>query len=264
MTRANADQLPPAERLAGRGKLLGHRAVILFGVQGAVFADGVAQQQFEDRPGRTIQLAVAMDQGAGPDLIVAADRRFRFGQQMRPGHLADLLQVIRMRPGLPVQEIAAPVHPVQRHLVRPQDQAGDRIAAVARPDHVSPGVGRIAGMHADRIAMDAPLGLVRLSTSAGSSTDVAEDQLIGRQGDRLADRLVRHPFGQGCGHGFGGGWRAGLEDRPAHALDPGVVRRTRSCRAAQELVLVEKSWQKRPRLVGTARRAASPRSLFTQ
>ena len=43
------DQLPPAEGRPRRGELLADRAIVLFGVQRAVFAHGVLQQQIEDR-----------------------------------------------------------------------------------------------------------------------------------------------------------------------------------------------------------------------
>ena len=56
-------------------------AVVLLGVQRAVFADGVAQQQVEHRPRRLTQLAVAMDDGAGAGLQVAADRVLGLAQQ---------------------------------------------------------------------------------------------------------------------------------------------------------------------------------------
>src|SRR5215831_15867475 len=40
-------KLPPAEGRTGGGELFGHRAIILLGVQGPVFADGVLQHEIE-------------------------------------------------------------------------------------------------------------------------------------------------------------------------------------------------------------------------
>ena len=95
-----------------------------------------------------------MDQCQRPSLIIAANCQLHLGQQMLGRNLADLLQMVDVRPGLPMEKIAAPVHPVECHLIGPQNQTGNSIAAIARPDHIPPGVGRIAGVYPDRIAMD--------------------------------------------------------------------------------------------------------------
>ena len=62
-------ELPPAEGRAGGGELLGDGPVVLLGVQGAVLADRVLQQQVEDRTGFQPELAVAGDQGGGAALV---------------------------------------------------------------------------------------------------------------------------------------------------------------------------------------------------
>ena len=90
-------QLSPAEGRAGRGELLGHGAVVLLGVQGAVLADGVAEQQVEDGPGRAAELAVAVDQGAGAGLVVRLDRGLGLGEQGVGLDVADLLAVLGER-----------------------------------------------------------------------------------------------------------------------------------------------------------------------
>src|SRR5262249_3914918 len=59
------DELAPAEGGSGGGELLGDSSVVLLGVQGAVLADGVAEQEAEDGPGGLVQRADAVDDGAG-------------------------------------------------------------------------------------------------------------------------------------------------------------------------------------------------------
>lgn len=74
-------QLSPAEDGTRCGKLLGDRPVILFRMQRAVFADGVLQQQIEDRSLRKSELAVLRDDGGGLGLIVQADGLFGLGNE---------------------------------------------------------------------------------------------------------------------------------------------------------------------------------------
>ena len=50
------------------------RAVELFGVQGAVFADRIFDQQIEDWPRGQLELAVAMHHGARAGLVVGLNR----------------------------------------------------------------------------------------------------------------------------------------------------------------------------------------------
>src|SRR5207253_2151355 len=78
------------------------------------------------------------------------------------------------RAGGPVEEVAAAIGAVVGDLERAQDQAGDGVARVADARHVAPGVGRVAGVDADRVAVDAAQRLVRLDL-AGRPAGVAED-----------------------------------------------------------------------------------------
>ena len=95
--------MPPAEGRAGGGELLGDGAVVLLGVQGAVLADGVAEQQVEHRPGRAAELAVAIDEGAGAGLVVGLDGGLGLGEQRVGRDVADLLAVLGQGVGLGVQ-----------------------------------------------------------------------------------------------------------------------------------------------------------------
>ena len=71
MTRARATSCRQRKAGRSRGELLAHGAVVLLGVQGAVLADGVAQQQVERAAPVVAQLAVAVHHGAGPGLVLA-------------------------------------------------------------------------------------------------------------------------------------------------------------------------------------------------
>ena len=93
-----------------------------------------------------------------------------------------------------------------------------------------------------------PGGLVRLDLARGAA-GVAEDELVGGQRDRLADRVGRDPLGQRGGDGLGGLLGRALEDRLAHAIDPAVVGLPRAQRLAGEVVLVEQPGQEDARPV---------------
>src|SRR5437763_1761171 len=68
------DQLAPAEGRPGRLELLPDRLEVLLRVQRAVLARREAEQQRERRLRVVVQLAVAVDGGAGRGLVLAADR----------------------------------------------------------------------------------------------------------------------------------------------------------------------------------------------
>src|SRR5687768_8135270 len=76
-------ELAPAEGLAGALEFLGDGAVVFFGVEGAVFAYGVLQQQVEDGAGGVLELAVAVGDGGGPGLEVALDGGFELLEERR-------------------------------------------------------------------------------------------------------------------------------------------------------------------------------------
>src|SRR5437868_4329411 len=112
--------LAPPERRPGGCELLGHRAIILLGVQRPVAADGVAEQHVEDRTGRVAGLAIRLRHGAGPHLIAAPDRRLKFTQQaiLVPGSYRR--EGLGRGAPLPIPEIAAAVTPIPRHVIGPQ------------------------------------------------------------------------------------------------------------------------------------------------
>ena len=84
-----------------------------------------------------------------------------------------------------MEEVAAAIDAVVGDLEGAQDQAGDRVPRVRGAGHVPPGVGRVAGVDADRVAVDA------------------------------ADRLVRLDFPRACGRrrGARAGWRPARSPR---------------------------------------------------
>ena len=151
-----------------------------------------------------------MDQGAGAGLVVGLDRGLRLGQQGLGRDVADRLEVLGQRVGLGVQ---APR--LSGGVVGPDDQAGQRVAPVADAGDVPPGVGRVGGVDADRGAVDAALRL--LGRVGLRPAGVVEDELVGRQRDRLADGLRGDAVGQGGGDRVGGLLPARSVDRLAEA-----------------------------------------------
>ena len=96
------------------------------------------------------------------------------------------------RDRLPVQEITTTGGAVQRDLVRAQDHAGERVSCIADAGHVAPGIGGIARVNANRIAVNAANRFAR-HLFARSSPLIAQNELIRRERDRLvrgADRAV--------------------------------------------------------------------------
>src|SRR4051812_28239100 len=65
-------QLPPAERRPDCGEFLGGGAIKLFGVERAVFANGVAQHQIEDRTWVVAEFAITMNERGGVSLEILA------------------------------------------------------------------------------------------------------------------------------------------------------------------------------------------------
>ena len=92
-------KMPPAERGTAGRELLGDRAVVLLGVQGAVLADGKVQQQVKDRARGVPKFAVAMDQRTGTGLVVLLDRVFGLTEQPRGIIRCDLLRLESLRGG---------------------------------------------------------------------------------------------------------------------------------------------------------------------
>ena len=156
-----------------------------------------------------------------------------------------------------MEEVAAAIDAVAGDLVAAQDQAGGRVPRVGRAGHVPPGVDRVAGVDADRVAVDAARAACPADFPARVPAGVAEDELVRGQRDRLADARRVDPLGQRRGGGVGGLLGRRLEDRLAHPVDPVVVRRPRARRLAEQVVLVEQPGQEDARLVGLGACASS-------
>src|SRR2546421_7382608 len=96
------------------------------------------------------QRAVAMDDGGSAELVLVADRALRFLEQSRGILRRDPLQLLCRG-----TRFLALVGELAGCVVGPDDQAGDKVARVADPGNVPPGIGRVGGVHADRIAVTA-------------------------------------------------------------------------------------------------------------
>src|SRR5262249_41534857 len=155
------NQLAPAERRSRPGELLRGGPIVLFGVECTVLADGVAEQQVKDRPRREAEFAVAVHRGAGVGLVLVPNGRFGFTGQAGGGPCLDLLAGVGAGVGLLLQDAGVP-GPVPGDLVGPEDQAGEGVPWVADPGNVAPGIGRVAAVDADRIAVTAADRLVLL------------------------------------------------------------------------------------------------------
>src|SRR6266571_7448830 len=170
-------QCTPAEGGPGGGEFFGDGAVILFGVQRAVLAHGVAQEQIEHRTRGMAELTVPMHDGRGAGLEVLADGIVGFAQErVRVGGF-DLLDVELDRERVPVQKIAAARRAVERGLIRAEDEASESVAGVAHAGQVAPRARRIAGVHANAVAMHAAERLAG-HLVARPAAHVAEEQLI--------------------------------------------------------------------------------------
>src|SRR4029077_7177849 len=84
---------------------------------------------------------------------------------------------------LPVEEIAPAVGAVAGRLPAAEDEGDRLVARIAGGGQVAPGVGGIASMDADRIAMHAAERLVRLDFVLPAAA-VAQDELVDRQRNR--------------------------------------------------------------------------------
>src|SRR5215471_4066066 len=68
-----SNQVAPTEGWARRDELFRNGAIEFFGMKGAVFADGVAQQEIKHRPWRVTQLTITRDQSARFGLEIPAN-----------------------------------------------------------------------------------------------------------------------------------------------------------------------------------------------
>ena len=230
-------QLTPAEGGARGGEFFGHGAVVFLGVERAVFAHGVAQQQVEHRTRGVAEFAVAAHDGRGVGLEVLADGFIGFAQERVGLGGFDLVEMPLHRQRRPVQEIAAARGAVEGDLIRAENEAGEGVSGVAHAGQVAPGARRIAGMHADAVAVDAAERFAR-RLSLRRPAPVAQDKLIGRERNRFADRGGRKTFGERGGGGFGGLFGCGFENGLAEFIHPFVFGGASAGRAVQGVCVV--------------------------
>src|SRR5262249_18436482 len=129
-----------AERRSAGLELIADGLVIFLSVQRPVFADRKFQEQIEHATGGIVLLAVGVGRRGRQGLVLVANRVLRLLEQ--------LLAVLGLNAGagvgagirFPVEEIAAAIGAVVAGLMRPEDQAGKRIAGVADAGHVPPSV----------------------------------------------------------------------------------------------------------------------------
>src|SRR5262249_24406940 len=125
-------RLAPPERGPDSSELLTHRAVVLFGVEGPVFADRKAEEEVEDPARRMAQLSISMNCPRGASPVILPNSTLEIREELLRARRLDLFELLRVRVRLPVQEIASPVPSIERHLVRAQDEARERVPRVAR------------------------------------------------------------------------------------------------------------------------------------
>ncbi len=121
----------------------------------AILAYGVAKQQVEDRPRCMAELAVAVNDRRSVGLEILPDRIVGFAKQRIRFSGLDEINVRLHRKWIPVQEIAPARSPIKGGLIRAKDQAGESIPRTADTGQITPGTGRIAGVDADTVAVDA-------------------------------------------------------------------------------------------------------------
>src|SRR5262249_32254565 len=97
-------------------------------------------------------------------------------------------------------------------------------------------------MNTDAVAVAAPDRLARRSLLRRPAL-VAQDELIGRQANGLADGIRREAFRERFGHGPRGLLRRGLEDRLAALLNPGAAGRACAGFAAGQPMLIRQLHQ---------------------
>ena len=177
--------MTPAKRGTRGSEFLRNGAIELFRVQRPVFTDRVAQQQIQHRTRRMAQLAVTMNHRAGFGLEISANCLVGFLEQRVGITRFDFPEMPGDRQRLPIEEISAARRAVQGHLIRAENQARKTISRVADARHIAPGVGRVGGVDADRVAVHAAQRFAR-HFIARRPAHVTQDQLIGSQRDRFA------------------------------------------------------------------------------
>src|SRR6185436_8792948 len=104
--------LAPTEGRAGRRELLAGGAIVLLGMERAVLAHRVLEEEIEHRPGGVSHLAVAVRDRRCARLAVLADRRLGLPEEGRAIGGLDRLQFRGKGMRLPVEEVAASPHAV--------------------------------------------------------------------------------------------------------------------------------------------------------
>ena len=130
------------------------------------------------------QLAVAMNQRADFGLEISPDRLVGLVQQRVRIRRLDLTEMSCGRHRFPIKKITTARGAVQGDLIRAQNEAGKTVPRIGDAGHIPPGVGRVARVDPDRVAMHASQRFPGLFV-AGCSAHVAQDQLIGGQRDRF-------------------------------------------------------------------------------
>src|ERR1051326_9426306 len=100
-----------------------------------------------------------------------------------------------MRERLPILEVAAALGAIQRNLIGSEYDAGERIPRICHAGHIAPGICRIAGVHANRVAMYAANRFAN-NLLAGRPSVVTENKLIGSESDRFAESVGFKSFGK--------------------------------------------------------------------
>src|SRR5437867_9517614 len=119
------------------------------------------------------QLAIALNQRADFGLEIPPDGLVRLDQQrVRIGrfHLTEMSSEWQR---LPIKKIPTACRAVEGDLIRAQNEAGKTVPRVGDSSHIPPGVGRVARVDPDRVAMHAPQRFSGLFI-AGRSSHVAQ------------------------------------------------------------------------------------------
>src|SRR5207302_6609285 len=152
---SQSDQLSPPKARPGSGEFHRHRSVVFLSVESPVLANGVAKQQVEHRPRWIAQFAVTLHHGARQCLLLSLNRLLGLVEKRILVFRLDSLPRIGARIRLPGEEITAAVRAIPSDLVGAQDQARECIPRIADAGNVPPSVGRVAGMNANAVAVDA-------------------------------------------------------------------------------------------------------------
>src|SRR5262245_18960857 len=101
------------------------------------------------------QFAVAVNQGADFGLEISTDGLVSLPQQRVGLSRFHLAEVSGEWKRLPSEIIPTARGAVQGDLIRAKNKAGKTVPRIGDFGHVAPGIGRVAGVHPDRIPVDA-------------------------------------------------------------------------------------------------------------